>query len=215
MAVRAAFDDGTPGFTHQYLNFAITGEALGPSSQPPAQLAICATYYDDPELAGRSIRPEVYMTVANGTLTFAFTAGNSAVVLEGSGEWRDAYWELPNVKFNGVNQGPQAAARFVASGKVAVTRVRYAVIRPCGPNAGKNLLAECKPQTDVMLAATRDTTGKVRLSWPSSAEGFVLQSVGAIGGTWENVADAPVAEGDRLTVTVTPAGTRFYRLTKP
>ncbi|MBL9126164.1 MAG: hypothetical protein JNL97_00885, partial [Verrucomicrobiales bacterium] len=28
LAVRAAFDDGTPGFTHQYLNFAITGEAL-------------------------------------------------------------------------------------------------------------------------------------------------------------------------------------------
>jgi len=215
MAVRAAFDDGTPGFTHQYLNFAITGEALGPNSQPPAQLAICATYYDDPELAGRTIRPEVYMTVANGTLTFAFTPGNSAVVLEGTGQWRDAYWELPNVKFNGVNQGPQAAARFVASGKVAVTRLRYAVIRPCGPNAGKNLLAECKPQTDVSLAANRDATGKVRLSWPASAEGFVLQSVGAIGGTWENVADAPVAEGDRLTVTVTPTGTRFYRLTKP
>lgn len=215
MAVRAAFEDGTPGFNHQYLNFAITGGALGPNSQPPAQLAICATYYDDPELAGRTLRPEVYKTVINGTLTFGFTPDNTAVVLEGTGQWRDAYWELPNVKFEGVNQGPQAAARFASSGKVAVTRLRYAVIRPCGPNAGKNLLEECKPATDVAIAAARTTDGKIRISWPSTAVGFVLQSVTSIGGTWENVADAPVEEGDRLTVTVTATGSRFYRLTKP
>jgi hypothetical protein len=217
LAVRAAFEDGAPGATHQYLNFAITGEALGPSSQPPAQLAICATYYDDPELAGRTLRPEVYMTVANGTLTFAFTPGSAAIELEGSGEWRDAYWELPNVKFNGVNQGPQAAARFTSSGKVAITRLRYAVIRPCGPKAGENLLAECKPPAEVSLAASRAADGKVVLSWPADAEGFVLQSVASMGGLWENMTDAPVADGERLTVTVTvaTAGSRFYRLAKP
>ncbi len=217
LAVRAAFEDGAPGATHQYLNFAITGEALGPSSQPPAHVAICATYYDDPELAGRTLRPEVYMTVANGTLTFAFTPESAAIVLEGSGEWRDAYWELPNVKFNGVNQGPQAAARFTSSGKVAVTRLRYAVIRPCGPKAGENLLAECKPPADVSLAASRAADGKVVLRWPASAEGFVLQSVASMGGVWENLTDAPVVEGDQLTVTITvgTAGSRFYRLAKP
>ena len=215
MAVRPAFDDGTPGFNHQYLNFAITGEVLGPTSQPPALLAICATYYDDPDLAGQTIRPEVYMTVANGTLTFAFTAGSTAVALEGSGTWKDAYWELPDVKFNGVNQGPQAAARFTASGKVAVSRIRYAVIRPCGPNAGKNLLAECKPVTAVALLGTRTVDGKVRLSWPAAAEGFLLQSVGAIGTAWENVADAPAGDGENRTVTVAPTGTRCYRLAKP
>ena len=217
MAVRAAFDDGTPGAAHQYLNFAITGEALGPSSQPPAQLAICATYYDDPELAGRTLRPEVYMTVANGTLTFAFTPGSTAIVLEGSGEWRDAYWELPNVKFNGVNQGPQAAARFTSSGKVAITRLRYAVIRPCGPKAGENLLAECKPVSDVSLTASRASDGRVVLSWPADAAGFVLQSVASMGGVWETMTDAPVVDGDRVSVTVTvaTAGSRFYRLAKP
>ncbi|NLH72194.1 MAG: hypothetical protein GX456_03995 [Verrucomicrobia bacterium] len=38
MAVRPARNDGSPGFAHQYLNFAIRDEALGPSSQPPAHL---------------------------------------------------------------------------------------------------------------------------------------------------------------------------------
>jgi hypothetical protein len=215
LAVRPAFDDGAPGATHQYLNFAITEEALGPSSQPPAQLAICATYYDDPALAGATFRPEVYMTMANGTLTFAFTAGSAAVTLEGTGTWRDAYWELPNVKFNGVNQGPQAAARFTASGKVAVSRLRYAVIRPCGPDAGVNLLAECKPPADVVLGAARTEDGRVRLSWPADAEGFVLQSADTLGGTWTAVADAPVVDGENLTVTVPATGSGFFRLARP
>lgn len=57
------------------------------------------------------------------------------------------------MKFNGVNQGPQAAARFVTSagGKIFFTRVRYAVIRPCGPEAGVNLLEDCKPRLDVFF----------------------------------------------------------------
>jgi hypothetical protein len=49
-AVRPAREDGTPGSPHQYLNFAITEEAMGPTTQPGAHLAICVTYYDDPEL---------------------------------------------------------------------------------------------------------------------------------------------------------------------
>ncbi|MGE3312528.1 MAG: hypothetical protein AB7O66_21380 [Limisphaerales bacterium] len=218
LSVRPAYEDGTPGFTHQYINFAITEEALGPTSQPPALLAVCATYYDDPNLAGATLRPEVYRTVVNGTLNFAFTPGSAAVVLEGSGEWRDAYWELPNVNFSGVNQGPQAAARFTASGKIAVSRLRYAVIRPCGPNAGKNLLEECKPPPpppEVPLSVARVAGGQVRLSWPATAVGFVLQSTAALGAAWENVGAAPVAEGDLLTVSVTPEGTRYYRLAHP
>lgn len=216
LAVRPAREDGTPGFAHGYLNFAITGEALGPSSQPPALLAICATYYDDPELAGQSIRPDVHMTDSNGTLAFAFPPASLAVTLEGTGTWRDAYWELPNVKFNGVNQGPQAAARFTANGKIFVTRLRYAVIRPCGPNAGQNLLEACKPPPpDVTLAVSRTTDGRIRIAWPSSATGFVLQSTAALATTWEPVPDAPVVEGDQSSVTVTPEGTRFYRLVGP
>src|SRR4029077_5232166 len=145
LAIRPAREDGTPGFAHTYLNFAITDEALGPSSQPNALLAICVTYYDDPDLAGKTFRPEVYQSDRSGQTTLAFTAGTIAVALEGTDKWRDAYFEIPDMKFNGVNQGPQAAARFVLSDKIFFSRVRYTVIRPCGPKAGINLLADCKP----------------------------------------------------------------------
>lgn len=156
------------------MNFAITGEALGPSSQPPAQIAIVATYYDDPELVGKTIRPEVYATERNGSGTLGFTPDSFAVPLEGTGTWKDAYWEITNVKFDGVDVGPQAAARFVLNGKIFVTRLRYAVIRPCGANAGKNLLEAFKPRTDVNLAVGRTSDGRVRLSWPADADGFIL-----------------------------------------
>lgn len=216
MAVRAAWDDGPANFSNQYLNFAITEEALGPSSQPNAVLAICATYYDDPNLVGRTFRPEVYQTESGGNLTLAFTPGNVAVALEGSDTWKNAYWEINNMKFIGVNQGPQAAARFVTSGKIAVSSLRYAVIRPCGPNAGKNAVADCAPKpVEVTITASRTSDGKVRLSWPASADTFALQSTGAIGGTWEAVNDTPTVDGDQFVLIVTPNGTRFYRLTAP
>ncbi|HVR74993.1 MAG TPA: dockerin type I repeat-containing protein [Planctomycetota bacterium] len=144
-AIRPAFDNGTPGFAHQFMNFSIVGEPLGPSSQPNARLAICVAYYDDPELLGATFRPEVYQTERGGVVTFGFTSPAIAVTLEGTDAWREAYFEIPDMKFQGVNQGPQAAARFVFSGKVFFTRVRYAVIRPCGPQAGENILENCAP----------------------------------------------------------------------
>jgi len=216
MAVRAAFDDGAPGFTHQYLNFAIINQALGPTSQPNARLAICATYFDDPELAGRSFRPEVYRSDRNGTTTFAFTPGNIAVVLEGSGQWRETYWELPDVKFEGVNQGPQAAARFTSSGKIFVSRLRYAVIRPCGPNAGKNALEDCKPVISPPLTVSRTPDGKIRLSWPANAAGFALDGTGdVVTPNWQPVNATPVTEGDTTSVTLDVGVTTYYRLMKP
>jgi hypothetical protein len=221
LAVRPAHDDGSPGFAHQYLNFAITGEKLGPSSQPPAHLAICITYYDDPALAGTAIKPEVYKTEVNGVETFGFTPDSYFVTLEGSGEWKTAYWEIQNVKFTGVNQGPQAAARFTTRNagsvraKIAVTRVRYGVIRPCGPLAGVNPIADCKPVTDVALAIARSGSN-VLLSWPAAATGFVVQSTPSLTNPLWSVVDATVEiVGDRQVVTL-PIGpeTRFFRLAK-
>lgn len=221
LAVRPAHDDGSPGFAHQYLNFAITGEKLGPSSQPPAHLAICITYYDDPALAGTAIKPEVYKTEVNGVETFGFTPASYFVTLEGTGEWKTAYWEIPAVKFTGVNQGPQAAARFTTRNagdvraKIAVTRVRYGVIRPCGPLAGVNPLEECKPVTDVALAIAR-SGNQVLLSWPAAATGFVVQSTTSLSNPQWSVVNAPIEiVGDRQVVTLPiDTDTRFFRLAK-
>src|SRR6185436_17277514 len=115
MAIRPASDDGTAGFAHRFMNFAITDEKLGPSSQPNVRLAICVTYFDDPALVGATFRPEVYQSDQGGNVGLAFTSPNIAVPLQGSNTWRTAYFEIPDMKFLGVNQGPQAAARFVVS----------------------------------------------------------------------------------------------------
>jgi hypothetical protein len=216
MAIRPARDDGPAGFSHQFLNFAILEEALGPTTQPNARLAICVTYYDDPALVGARFKPEVYMTDRDGLTTFAFTPDSFFVTLEGTDRWREAYWELPDVKFNGVNQGPQAAARFVVSDKVFVTRVRYAVIRPCGPNAGKNALEECRPRVAPVLNATVGTGGSLELRWPASVTGAVVESMGALtDSTWQPVTAEVTSDGDQNVMQLTPSSTTFYRLRQP
>jgi hypothetical protein len=223
-AIRPASNDGAAGAAHRYLNFAINDEKLGPTSQPGVLLAICATYYDDPALAGATFRPEVYQSDRGGNLGLAFPPASIAVALEGTGTWRDAYFEITDVKFNGVNQGPQAAARFAVSdvalpeggtapAKIAISRLRYGVIRPCGPQANVNPLAECKPADDITISARRNADGTIRLSWPTAATGFVLQENNSVAPTgWTPVATAPTVEGAENVVTLTPTGTKFFRL---
>jgi hypothetical protein len=153
--------------------------------------------------------------------TLGFTDDTWLVTLEGTDQWRTAYWEIPDVKFTGVNQGPQAAARFTTvdagdiQAKIAVTRVRYAVIRPCGPLAGVNLLAECKPVTDVTLAIAR-VGNDVKVSWPSTAEGFQVQATTDLGTPQWAVVNATVEVVDGRNVVTLPigTGTQYFRLMK-
>jgi hypothetical protein len=173
-AIRPAFGDGTPGFAHNFLNFALVNEPLGPSSQPNAHLAMCVTYYDDPALAGEppdipgeSFRPEVYQVERGGVLTLGFTDPLIAESLQGTDTWKEAYFEIPEIKFNGVNQGPQAAARFIFTAPIYVTRVRYAVIRPCGPQAGVNLLEDCgaeEPEEGLFSRGDANADGNLNIA---------------------------------------------------
>lgn len=212
MAIRPAHDDGAAGSAHQYLNFAIENEVFGPSSQPNARLAICMTYYDAPALVGESFRPEVYMSDRNGVAGFAFTSPNIAIALEGTDRWREAYFELPDVKFLGVNQGPQAAARFTVSDKIFFSRVRYAIIRPCGPFAGVNLLAACIPPT-VKIRRDGDS---IRLSWPTSAAaGLLVETTETLSPpNWTEVFETTTVEGDENVVVVPLTGNAFFRVSK-
>lgn len=218
MAVRPAQDDGPAGFGHNLLNFAITEEKLGPSSQPPAHLAICATYYDDPALAGTSFKPEVYQTERNGIQTLGFTPESFFVTLAGSGGWKDAYWEITDMKFNGVNQGPQAAARFTTrdagavQAKIAVTSLRYGVIRPCGPLAGVNPLEGCKPVSLGIEAAGTN----IKLSWPVTAVGYQVQTTPSLVSPQWTVTNATVevVNGRNVVTLPTGQGTQFFRVAK-
>jgi hypothetical protein len=140
------------------IQFAILNDVFGPTYQDNARVAQVLTYYDDPTMVGATLYPQVYSSWVNGVNTYLFpNHAQVAVTLTGSGKWLDAYFELPNVNFNGVNQGPQSLVRYETtpatagdptSGYIHVTRVRYAVIRPCGPYAGVNVLETNKPMAD-------------------------------------------------------------------
>jgi hypothetical protein len=136
---------------NSYINFSIVDEPFGPSSQPNATLKVAVDYYDDPALVGERFGPEVYQSEVFGENEFRFFPDEDRVTLEGTGEWRVAVWLIPEVKFNGVNQGPQAAARFwfSAAGEVPISRIRYAVIRPVGIHAGEDALADLPVNTPV------------------------------------------------------------------
>jgi hypothetical protein len=56
------------------------------------------------------------------------------------------------------------------------------------------------------------------ISWPASAEGFVLQTTDQITGAtvWTNVAAQPLTNGQEKTVPMTAPNARsFFRLIKP
>lgn len=213
LSIRAALTDGTPGFNHNYLNFAITDSRLGPNTQPNARLAVSVTYYDDPELTGRTFRPEVYIREnPNGSNGFAFLPVSQGTTLQGSGRWVDSYVEIPDVKFDGVNQGPQAAARFVVDGKIAISRVRYAVIRSCGPQAGANALESAKPR----LGVARTPAGTIRFNW-IAGQNWQLQFSDAFApGSWQPVSEVPTVENfeNILELPASEPADRFYRIVK-
>jgi len=63
----------------------------------------------------------------------------------------------------------------------------------------------------------RISGSKITLSWPTSADGFVLESSGQTGAsTWSLVDEPPSTEGDQTNVSVSLEGdARFFRLRKP
>ena len=214
MSVRPALDDGTPGFPHRYMNFAILDEAFGPSTQPNAHLSLCVTYYDNPELAGATFRPEVYQRDVGALTTFGFTPDDEVITLEGSDQWKEAYFEIPEIKFNGVNQGPQAAARFVLSDKIHFTRIRYGVLRPCGPFAGINPLEDCKPQEAPTLMLALDDTGTITLQWAGDSTSFTLESTPELlEAAWTPIDATPILSNGISSITLPPeAPSAYFRL---
>ncbi|MDP8246002.1 MAG: hypothetical protein P9L94_18105 [Candidatus Hinthialibacter antarcticus] len=148
LSIRPSMTDGTDPFD-RYINFSILDEHFGPSSQPNAVIKIVVDYWDDPALIGESFGPEVYVSNVYGTNAFTFFPSELRTTIEGTDTWQTAAFLIEDMNFSGVNQGPQAAARFWFSdnGAVHISRIRYAVIRPVGVNAGVDLLAEF--ETDI------------------------------------------------------------------
>jgi hypothetical protein len=69
---------------------------------------------------------------------------------------------------------------------------------------------------EVRLRAEQGAGGTIRLIWPASAQGYVLQFKNDILGQWSTSAAPEMLEGDQKVVTDSLVGTtRFYRLVKP
>ncbi len=149
LSLRPALSDGAAPFD-RFVNFSVLDEHFGPSSQPNAVIKIVVDYWDNPALAGERFGPEVYVSNTFGTNEFKFFPNELRTTLEGTDAWQTAAYLIEDMNFSGVNQGPQAAARFWFSdnGAVHISRIRYAVIRPVGVNAGVDMLAEF--ETDVV-----------------------------------------------------------------
>jgi hypothetical protein len=74
------------------------------------------------------------------------------------------------------------------------------------------------PQEPPMLSIRTTAQTDIELSWPSDAEGFVLQSTDSVGPSaiWSNEAmSGPVIEGRLVVTRSTAVGQRFYRLIRP
>jgi len=206
MAVRP---DGLPPY---HLNFAIVNQALGPSTQDNADLAVCVTYYDDPPLTNASFFPDAYQSDVYGLVVIKNPPASGGVTLRGSGKWQQAYFEFFDMNFTGVNQGPQAAARFGLTDRIYFTDIKYAVVRPCGPTAGVNPLLGCKPP----LIGVGLSRGSVQLSWPTNYADYMLQVTTDLANPqWSTVTNIPVVQGTLNILTDSVSGVaKFYRLAK-
>jgi hypothetical protein len=66
---------------------------------------------------------------------------------------------------------------------------------------------------EVSLDIQRLANGNVRLSWPTSAAGFVVQTTTALPGDWEDSNATVTTEGDRSVVLIAPTDSaRYFRL---
>ena len=74
--------------------------------------------------------------------------------------------------------------------------------------AGPDSIAQPRPTLSAALAG-----GNLQISWPSSATGFVLESVATLGATWSTATATFSTNGATITATVPTAGASgFYRL---
>jgi len=200
----------SPANGNNNLQFQILNQVFGPTYQDNEHVAIALTYYDDPTKVGATLKPQVYRSFVNGLSTISFPAApyNTSVTLQGTGRWRDAFFELANANFEGVNQGPQSLVRYQTgravpadptSGNVHVSRVRYNVIRPCGPNQGINMF---------QFMRIRSAAPSVSVSWFGQA---TLQSSLSVTGSWSDLLSLTNYQTNSY-VPPTPASSQYFRL---
>jgi hypothetical protein len=200
-----------PGSGDNNIQFALQNSVFGPPYQDNAVVSMLLTYYDDPALAGTTLSPNAYYTMNYGNLAISTAPAQPAsVTLQGTGTWQDAYFVMTNVNFTGVNQA-YSVVRFQTGSAtnapstpadIFVSRIRFDVVRPCGPFEGINML-----QT---IGITNAATN-VAFNWFGTA---TVQAAPALTGAFANV----LSVTNNMTNSYAPPATnqgQFYRLLYP
>lgn len=198
----AEVPDSISGGSASYLQWNLLNQVFGPNLQDNADVIMSMTYYDDPALAGNTLFPNVYSTLVDGnTGTISPSSPyNVPVTLVGSGKWQVAHFELPNVNFQ--NGGGQYVCRYAASAPVYVSRVRYDVIRPCGPFEGVDYLQSL---------GMSSINAQIKLNWLGQA---ALQGAPVVTGAYTNVVTVTNIANNIYTPTMTNTA-EFFRLQFP
>ncbi|HWD21197.1 MAG TPA: hypothetical protein VHB20_18160 [Verrucomicrobiae bacterium] len=197
---------------------------LGPTYQDNLDVLMALDYYDDPAMAGARLYPWPYDSLKFGvdttsfmnTLTGTNVFGkpfNYRETLTGSGTWKTAYWELPNVNLRGINQGPQSIVRFQtdpatngvpASGDIHVSRVQFCIVRPCGPLEGIN----------VFQSIGVSNASPFQVTWHGTATVQAKSTLAS--GPWSNVYSATnLLQNTSVYAPSTSGSSGFFRLTYP
>jgi hypothetical protein len=204
-----------PGSGNNNIQFSLLNQAFGPNYQDNADVFISITYYDDPALAGATVYPGAYYTMNNSSTSSILGTPpapyNTPATLKGTGKWVNAIFEIPNDNFTGVNQGPQAVVRFQTTAanpanpdteNVFISRVRFDVVRPCGPLEGINMFQSI---------GITSTNAQVKVNWYGTA---TVQAATNLLGAYSNVTNVV----NTLTNSYSPIATnqaRFFRLEYP
>jgi hypothetical protein len=81
-----------------------------------------------------------------------------------------------------------------------------------GPYQLSDTRGDCRP----VLSIGRAASNEVRIDWPGSAAGYLLEGAPVLSSTnWSTVTNVPVLVGGRFAVTNVIGTNRFYRLHKP
>jgi len=193
------------GVQPYYLQFDVLNYIFGPMQQDNLDVTIIMTYYDDPTLVSNKLYPQIYQTWNNGVSVLATPSGqyNTSVTLQGTGKWLDAFFEIPNANLYGVYGNPQAVCRYAATGPVCVSRVRYDVIRPCGPFEGIDYL-----QTLAMVRSN----AQINLNWRGTA---TVQAAPTVKGVWTNAYTITNTLTNNNYAAATTNKAEFFRLQWP
>ena len=185
-----------------YEDWALLNQVLGPNLQDNADVIMSLTYYDDPALAGATLFPNVYSTLQDGNLGVISPSSpyGLPITLQGSGKWKQAQFELPNVNFQ--NGSVQHVCRFASSGPVYVSRVRFNVLRPCGDFEGIDYLQSL---------GVNGSNAAINLNWRGQA---TLQGGAAVSGTYGPIVTVTNTITNVYTQPTTNA-VEFFRLQIP